>query len=94
VKHVDLTLEVLPAAKAAFQLFRPDFSYFVKQELCAKIIDELKNNYGKLDIKKAVEALNELDREIAKSIGLPETAVTYWVENGCLKCVVKGSARK
>ena len=90
MQHVDLTLEVLPAAKVAFQLFRPDFSYFVKQELCSRIIDELKNNYGKLNIEEAVKALNELDREIAESIGLPETAVTYWVENGCLKCVVKG----
>ena len=91
MQHVDLTLEVLPAAKAAFKLIRPDFSFFVKQELYSRIIDELKNNYGKLDIEKAVEALNELDSEIAESIGLPETAVTYWVENGCLKCVVKGS---
>ncbi|ACV64386.1 hypothetical protein Dtox_3677 [Desulfofarcimen acetoxidans DSM 771] len=89
MKHVNLTLEVLPAAKAAFQLFRPDFSYFVKQGLWEKIMDELKNNYGKIDIEKAVKALNELDKEIAESIGLPETAVTYWVEKGLLKCVIK-----
>ncbi|WP_162013537.1 hypothetical protein [Desulfofarcimen acetoxidans] len=41
MKHVNLTLEVLPAAKAAFQLTRSCFDCWVKDQLIASILDQL-----------------------------------------------------
>jgi len=84
LKHVDLTLEVLPAAKAAYQLIRPCFDIWVKQELRSSILDQLKTGKGELDLDKAVKALNDLEREITESIKMPDIATEYRIKSGFL----------
>ena len=80
MKHVDLTMEVLPAAKAAYKLIRPCFDIWVKQELVSNISDQLKTGKGELDLDEAVKVLNNLEREIAESIGMPDIATEFRIK--------------
>ena len=84
MKHIDLTLEVLPAAKAAYQLIRPSFDIFVKQELVTSIKEQLKTGKGELNLDEAVKALNDLEREIAESVKMPDIATEYRLKGGFL----------
>ena len=84
MKHIDLTLEVLPAAKAAYKLIRPSFDIFVKQELVTSISDQLKTGKGELELDEAVKALNDLEREIAESIGMTDIATEFRIKGGFL----------
>ena len=86
MQHVNLTIEVLPAAKAAYEILDTNFCFNVaiKQELKDCIKKQLETNNGELDLNEAVKTLNNLELEIAKSVNMPNISTEYRLKGGFL----------
>lgn len=83
-KRVELTVQVLPAAKKAFEMMKLSPNILIMKELRQRIIEQLEKGEGSLDLEDAVMVLTELNHDIYSPLGSPNLVTPYRIKDEML----------